>query len=84
MEHHRPCLFLEVADLLLHNAILEVGVDSAVGEPLTLLLTILDEAFIRESTIVGMIVMNVDTHVLCHSLEAVLGLDSLSTGDGPL
>ena len=77
MEHHRPCLFLEVTDLLLCNAILEVGVDSAIGEPLTLLLTLLDEAFIHESTIVGMIVMNADTHVLSHVLEAVLGLDWL-------
>ena len=84
MKHNRPHLFLEVADLLLRNAILEVGVDSTIGEPLMLLLTILDEAFVRKSTIVSMIVMNVDAHVLGHALEAVLGLDGLGTGDGPL
>ena len=48
-----------------------------------LILAILDEAFIRESTIVGMIVMNADSHVLGHALEAVLCLDGLGTGDGP-
>ena len=84
MEHHHLHLFMEVADLLLRIAILEVGIDSAICDPLMLLMAILDEAFAHESAIVGMVVTNVDTHVLSHTLEAVLGLDSLGTGDSPL
>ena len=34
VEHHRPCLLLNVTDLLLRNPILEVRIDSAIGESL--------------------------------------------------
>ena len=56
MEHHRPCLRLEVTDLLLCNAILEVHVDPAIGESLMLSLTVFNEAFVCEPTIVSSVV----------------------------
>ena len=49
-----------------------------------LTLVVLNEALICVPTIVGMIVVNVDSHVLSKVLEAVLGLNGFSTGDGPL
>ena len=71
-------------DLLLRNAILEVHIDPAIGESLMLPLTVFNEAFARELTIVSMIMVNMNSHILSKVLKAVLYLNGLSTGDGPL
>ena len=71
-------------DLLLCDTVLEVWIDSTISESLMLTLAVLNEALIHELTIVGMIVVNVDSHVLSKALEAVLGLNSFGAGDGLL
>ena len=49
-----------------------------------LILAVFNEAFIHEPTIVSMIMVNVNSHVLSKMLVAVLGLNGLSAGDGLL
>ena len=71
-------------DLLLCNAILEVRINSAIGESLMLLLAVLNEVLVHEPTIVSMIVVNTNSHIHSKVLEAVLCLNGLRPGDGPL
>ena len=63
MQHHGTCLLLQMPDFLLSDAVLEVCIDSAVRDALSLELAIIDKAIICKSAIVGMIMFDWHAHL---------------------
>jgi hypothetical protein len=76
MQQHRPCLFLEITDPTLGDPILPVRIFTAVGYPLVFLIQALPPCVVHKATIVGMVVLHLNTSLPCIKLEGVLCLQS--------
>ena len=77
MKEHCPGLLLQISNPLLHNAILEVSIDSTVQDLLPTLFSRLDEGIVRKSPIVSMVVSDCDFVSLAETLKRQLSLQSI-------
>ena len=72
---------LEVADAFFGNAILPVCIDATVSDILLVGSAIVDEGIVGEASIVGMVVLYVDTEGAGVCFEGVFGVDGFFGGD---
>ncbi len=74
MEELLLCTLQEISNGFLRNAILEVGIDPTEGESLSLSTTAVLEDIVCKSSIIAVIVEDVDAVVLGEVLEGLLGI----------
>ncbi len=81
MEELLPCTLTEVLDGLLHDAILERGVDPAKGKMLSLGAATVLKSIVCELSIVTMVVEDADTMLIGKELEHVLSFHCFFRGE---
>jgi hypothetical protein len=77
MEELLPCPLREVADGLLSNAILEVGIDPAEGKFLLLCLHCHAKFIVRKAAIVAMVVLDLHAMLGGKEFKSKLGIKGL-------
>ena len=75
MQKLLACTLRQVANCVLCNSILKMGLHAAKGELLSLVLACLFEGIVRKSPIVAMMVQNFNAVVSGDLLEGTFGLD---------
>ena len=77
MQQHGSGCLGDVSNCSFSNAILEMGIDSTEGDPLSALLTVLQEQVVSKMTIVTMIMLDANAVLPGKSLKGTLGLNGL-------
>jgi hypothetical protein len=80
MEELLPCPLREVADGLLSDAILEVGIGPAEGKLLLLCLTCRAKFVVRKAAIVAMVVLDLHAVLGGKAFKSALGIEGLQEG----
>jgi hypothetical protein len=79
---HGSCSILEVADFPFSDAVLEMGVDAAEREGLTLLSTVRPEDVVGKAAVVTVVLVNGDVVPTSEQLEGVFGGKCLDSTGG--
>jgi hypothetical protein len=80
MEELFPCTLAEIADSLLHDAVLEVGIDTTKGKSLSLCAATVLEGVVHEASIIAVVVEDAYAMLLGGVLERTLSGHHLFRG----
>lgn len=81
MQKLLSCTFLQVSDGLLCDAILEMGIDTAVADRLLALLAMACEGIVVKAAIIAVVVLDRNTVLQCYVLGGLLGSNGLCRGE---
>ena len=77
-------MLLQVPDAALCYPVLEVGIDTAVGHPLPLGFTIVDESIVCEAAVVGVVVEHLNASLVGRAFECMLRHHRFLAGEASL